>query len=118
MICAINLCQNATFCGSTKMKPPFLPFDEPNLCNNYILRDPKYVDRFCINLLCHCILNHIDLDTNLLDNMILTKVVVQLTKIPRSVGPHKSKSEKTTSKKNHALQECEYATRWRICRTK
>ena len=45
-LCAINLCQDATLRGCTKMKPPFLPFDEPNLCNDYILRDSEYIDRF------------------------------------------------------------------------
>ena len=47
MLCAINFCQDNALCGSTKMKPPFLPFDEPNLCNSYIFMDPEYSDRFC-----------------------------------------------------------------------
>ena len=29
---------------STRMIPPFLPFDEPNLCNDYIFIDPGYND--------------------------------------------------------------------------
>ena len=48
MICAFNLCQDATLCGFTKMKLPFLLFDEPNLCNNCILRDPEYIGRFVV----------------------------------------------------------------------
>ena len=102
MIRAINLCQDATLCGSTKMKPPFLHFDEPNLCNDYILRDPECINRFCIILPCHCVLNQVDLDTSLLDNTILTTVVLQPIKKPRSVGPHKSKLEKQQAKRNHA----------------
>ena len=34
MFFAINFRQGNTLCGSTKMKPQILPFDEPNLCNN------------------------------------------------------------------------------------
>ena len=48
MICAINLCQDATRHESKKMKPPLLPFDEPDLCNDYILKDPEYIDRFVL----------------------------------------------------------------------
>ena len=76
-----------------KMNPPFLSFDEPNLCNHYIFMDPEYSDRFC------SFFNQIDSNTNLLDNILSTKVIVRPTKKPRSVGPHKPKSEKTTSKK-------------------
>ena len=79
MLHAINLCQDTTLCGSTKMKQPFLPFNKPNLCNDYILRDSEYIDRSCINFLCHCVLHQVDLDTNILDNVILTKVALQPT---------------------------------------
>ena len=47
-LCAINLCQDATVCGSTKIKPLFLFFDEPNLCNDYLLRDSEYIDFFVL----------------------------------------------------------------------
>ena len=86
LIRAIYLCQGATLYGSTKMKSTFLPFDEPNLCNNYILRDQEYIDRFCINFPCHCVLNQVGLDTDLLKNVLLTKDVLQPTEKPRSVG--------------------------------
>ena len=102
MIRAINLRQDATCLESTRIKPPFLPFNEPNMCNDYILRDPEYIDRFCINFPCHCVLNQVDSDTDLLDNVLLTKDVLQPTEKPRSVGPHKSKLEKTISKKEIA----------------
>ena len=105
MICAINLCQDATLCGSTKIKPPFLPLDKSNLCNDYILRDLEYIDCFCINFLCHCVLNQVYLDTNLLNNVILTKVVLQPIAKPRSVGPHNLKLENTTSKNNHVSKK-------------
>ena len=104
MLCAIDLCQDATLHGSTKMKPPFLPFNETNLCNDYILRNSEYIDRFCIDFPCHCVFNQVYLDTNLLDNVILTKVLLQPTEKPRSVGSHNSKSKKTTSKKKSPLK--------------
>ena len=90
MICAINCCQDAPRHESTKMKPPFLPYDDPDLCSDYLLKVPEYIDCFCINFPCHCVLNKVDLDTSLLDNVLLTKDVLQPTKKPRSVGPHKS----------------------------
>ena len=76
MLRAINLCQDVTLNGSTKIKLPFLPLNELDLCNDYILRDPEYNDRLCINLHCHCIY----LDTDLLINVLLTKVVLRPTK--------------------------------------
>ena len=77
----------------------FLPYDEPDLCNDYILKDLDYTDRFCINFICCCVLGQIPLGIDLLDNVVLWKEVVRRTKKSRSVGPHKLKPEKTTSKK-------------------
>ena len=105
MICAINLRKDATCHESTKMKPPFLPYDEPDLCNNYILKDPEYIGRICINFPCHCVLDQVDSDTDLLDNALLMKDVLRPTEKPRSVGPHKSKLEKTISKKKPRLRK-------------
>ena len=76
MIRVINLCQDAALRESTKMKLPFLPFDEPILCNDYISRNQEYNDRFCINFPCHCGLNRVDSDTDLLDNVLLTKFIL------------------------------------------
>ena len=104
MLSAINLRQDATFHGSTKMKPLFLLFDESNLCNDYILRDSEYIDHFCINFPCHCVLNQVHFNTDLLDNVLLTKVILLSTKKPKSIGPHKSKSKKTTSNKKSRLK--------------
>ena len=91
------------------MKLPFLPYDEPVLYNNYILKDPDYIDRFCIDFLCHCILNQVDLETNLVDNMLLTKDALRPTKNPRSIGPHKSKLKKTRSKMKSHLKNKKFS---------
>ena len=69
------------------------------MCNAYILRDPEYIDRFYINFSFHFVLEQNPSETDQLDNVVLRKEVVQQTKKPRSVGPHKSKPEKTISKK-------------------
>ena len=73
------------------MELPFLPFDEPNSCNDCIFMDPKYNGQLCF-------LNQVDLNIDLLDNVLLKKVVVQPTKKARSAGPHKLKSKTTTNK--------------------
>ena len=118
----INLCQDATLCESTK-KTSFLNFNETNLCNNHILKDSECIHRFCINFLCHCVLNQVDLDMNLLDNAILTKVVLRPTKRIRSVGPTQIKikennKQKEITPRKQKIQEYEYTTMWRICRSK
>ena len=59
--------------------------------------NPEYNDRLCV-------LNQVDSDTNLLDNVLLKKDVLRPTKKLRSVGIHKSKLEKATSKKKSHLK--------------
>ena len=56
MLCAIHRCQNANRQEHTKISQPFLPYDEPDLCNDYISKELGYNDRFCINFPCHCVL--------------------------------------------------------------
>ena len=90
------------------MKQPFLPSGEPNLCNDYILKDPEYIDLFCINIPYHCIPKQVPLDTDLLDNLVLWKEVVRPTKKPRIVGLHKSNPKKTTNKKKTGQKNKKY----------
>ena len=75
------------------MIPPFLPFDKPNLCYDYIFIDPEYNDRLCF-------LNQVDSNINLFDNVMLQQVVMHSTKKSRSVGPHKSRTKTKIYKKN------------------
>ena len=51
------------------MEPPFLPFEAQSLCNYYVSMDQKYNNRLCF-------LNQVNLNTDLLDNVLLEKVVV------------------------------------------
>ena len=84
MFHAIKYCQDNSLWNSTRIEPLFQPFDKPNSCNDCICMDQKFNDWLCF-------LNHVDLNTDLLDNMILHQVVIQPTEKPRSVGPHKLK---------------------------
>ena len=60
MLRAINFRQDNTLRGSTKMKLSVLPFNGPNLCNDYLLKDSEYIDCYGINFPCHHELNQID----------------------------------------------------------
>ena len=110
MLHAIKHCHYTSLSNSTKMLPPFLPFDEPNLCNDYIFMNSEYNNRLRF-------LNQVDVDTNLLHNVILHQVIIQPTKKPRSVGPHKSKLKTMPYKKKSYIkttQECKYPIIWKI----
>ena len=99
MIRAFNCRQDTSCQEPIDVKQSFLPYDESDLYNDYILKDPNYIDRFCFNFPFHYVLGQVHSDTNFLDNMVLWKKVVRPTKKPRSVEPNKSKPEKTTSTK-------------------
>ena len=68
MLHAIRHCHNTSLCNSTRMLPPFLPFDEPKLCNDYLFKNSEYNDRLCF-------LNQGDLDNDLLNNVILHQLL-------------------------------------------
>ena len=72
MLHVIKHRHNTSLWNSTRILPPFLLFDEPNLCNDYIFMNPEYNDRLCS-------LNQVDSNTDLLDNVILQQVVIQPT---------------------------------------
>ena len=97
MFHAIKNCQDISIWKSTKIEPPFLAFDKPNSYNDCIFMDQKYNDQLCF-------LNQVDLNTDLLDNVVLKRVVVQLIEKPRSVGLHKSKSKTIMNKKKSSLK--------------
>ena len=77
------------------MPPP----EEPDLYNDFISTEPDCIDCFLINFPQHCVFGHILSDSDLLNDVDSRKEVVQPTRKPRSVGPHKSKPKKITSKK-------------------
>ena len=69
MLCALHHRQNNNFQEPTNISQPFLCYNEPDLCNDYIFKKPGYGDRFCISFPCHCILGYVLLNTNSLDNV-------------------------------------------------
>ena len=103
MLRVLNLCQNVTLRGSTKLKS-LLPFDKSNIGNDHLSTDSGYDNHSCLNFLFHCALNQVDLSTDLLDEVILTKVVIRPTKNPRSIDSHKSVPKKNRNKKKSHLE--------------
>ena len=76
-----------------------LPYDEPNLYNDFITKDTSQPSRFIINFPRHCVLGHVLSDSDPLNDLGPWKEVVRPTKKPRSVGPHKSKLKKNNKQK-------------------
>ena len=76
MICAIHCCQVAEQLNLSNLSQHILPYDEPNLYNDFITKEIKYKDRFIINFPCHCVLGHVLSDSNPLDNLGPWKEVV------------------------------------------
>ena len=64
MIRAIHRCQVAGHLESIEISQHILPYDELDLYNDYITKEPDYTDRFHINFPCHCALRHILSDSD------------------------------------------------------
>ena len=75
--------QVAEHLESIDLSQHILPYDEPDLYNDYITKEPDSVDRFYINCPRHCVLGHGLLDSDPLDNLGPWKEVVRPTKKPR-----------------------------------
>ena len=103
MLFSFNHCQDITVHENKKLKSPLLPFKELDIGNGDLSTNSKYDNCSNINFPHHHAFNQVDLNTNLLDKAILTKVVLQPTKKPRSVGPHKSILKKNCNKRKSRL---------------
>ena len=101
MLHANICCQDDIICQSTRFKPSLLHFNEFNMNNNHLSTNSTYSDHSVINFPFQFTPNHVDSTTNLLDEMVLTKVVTRSTKNPRSVGPHKSILKEMITRGNH-----------------
>ena len=94
MLHSLNHHQDSTVREVIKLKSPLFPFDKLDIGNGDL----------SINYLpLHHALNQVDSNTNLLDEVILTEVVLLPTKKPRSVGPHKSILQKNSNKRKSRL---------------
>ena len=80
MLCSLNYNQDITVRGYTKLKSSFLPFKELNMGNNNLSTNSEYTNRSNINFPLHHTLNQIDSNTDLVDGVVLTEVVLRPTK--------------------------------------
>ena len=104
MLCSLNHCQDITVRRYKKLKSSLLPLDELNMGNDDLSMNSEYDNSSNIKFPLHHALNQVDSNTNLLDKVILTEVVLRPTKKPRSVGPHKLISKKNCNKKKKCLE--------------
>ena len=96
MLCAIHRNKNCQ--DKNKIDQSIFSYDEPNLCNDYISKEHGSNNRFGVNFHQHCVLGHVLLDIDPLDDVDSWKEVVLPTKKTRNLGPHKLKPIKTTKK--------------------
>ena len=80
MIRAIHRYQVAEHLKSIEVSQHILPYDEPDLYNDYISKEPDYTDCFSINFPRHCVLRHVLLDSDPLVELGSWTEVVQSTK--------------------------------------
>ena len=103
MLPSLNHRQYITVRETTKLKSSILLFEEFYMGNSDLSINSEYDKRSNINFPLHHALNQVDLNTNLLDEVILTKVVLQPTEKPKSVGPHKLISKKNGNQRKSRL---------------
>ena len=99
MLCSLNHRQDITVHENTELESFLLLFKELNMGNGDLSTNSEYDNLPNINFPLHHALNQVDSNTNLLDEVILTVVVLRPTKKPRSVDPHKSISKKNGNKR-------------------
>ena len=87
MLCALNHRQDITFRASTKLKSSLLPVKELNIDNNDLSTNSEYDNRSSINFLFHHALDQVDSNTDLLDEVVLTEVVLRPTKKSKECRP-------------------------------
>ena len=89
MLHATICCQDNIICRSTRFKLSLLHFNKLDINNNHVLTNSEYNNHSILNFPLQFTPNQVDSTTNLLDNVVLTEVVLRPTEKPRSVGPHK-----------------------------
>ena len=104
MIRAIHRCQVAEYLESIEVSQHILPYDEPDLYNDYISKEPDYIDRFSINCPCHCVLGHVLSDSIPLDNLGPWKEVVQPT---TQIETKEHNKQKENTPEEQEIQECD-----------
>ena len=87
MLRPLNHRKDITEPENTKLKSSPLPFEELNISNGDLSTKLKYDNRSNINFPIHHALNQVDSNTDLLDKVILTEGVLQLTKKNKECRP-------------------------------
>ena len=64
MIWAIHRRQVAEQLNFSNLSQHILPYNEPDLYNDFITKEINYKDCFIINFPCHCILGHVLSDSD------------------------------------------------------
>ena len=80
MLCSLNYRHDITARENTNLKSSLLPFEELIINNGGLSTKSEYINCSNINFPLHNALNKVDLNTDLLDEVILTKVVLRPTK--------------------------------------
>ena len=102
MLRSLNYCQEIKVRQTTKLKSSLFPFEELNMRNGDLSTNSEYDNRSNINFPLHHALNQVDLNTHLLDKVILTEVVLRPTEKPWSVGPQNRHQRKMATRGKHA----------------
>ena len=79
ILCSLNHCQDIKVRENKKLESSLLPFEELNMGNSDLSTNSEYDNRFNNNFPIHHALNQVDSNTDLLDKMILTEVVLRPT---------------------------------------
>ena len=99
MLRATIHCQDDIICISTRFKSSLLHFNKLDINNNHLLTNSEYNDHSVLNFPLQFTPNQVDSTTDLLDEVVLTEVVLRPTEKPRSVGPHKLILKKNGNKR-------------------
>ena len=99
MVHANIRCQDNVICRSTRFKSSLVHFNKLNMNNNYFSINSKYNDHSVLDFPLQFTPNQVDSTTGLLDDIVLTEVVLWSTEKPRSVGPHESILKKNDKKR-------------------
>ena len=103
MLCATICRQDDTVCRSRRFKLSILHFNKLDIDNNHLSTNSEYDNYSSIYFPIESAPNQVDSTTDLLDDVVLTEVVLQPTEKPRSVGPHKSILKKNGNKRKSRL---------------
>ena len=103
MLEATTRCRGDIIHRSTRFKLSLIHFNKLNVNNNHLSTKLEYNDHYSVlNFPLQFTPTQVDSTTNLLDDVVLTKVVLRPTKKRRSVGPHKSILKKNDNqRKSH-----------------